>query len=275
MNRKGFIRLCMILCWILAAGVEKGSAAETKEDSSTVHIAWSEFDGRTHQIFFARIVDGAETGKTQLSSGNRINLVPSLSSDDRGRIWVVWSALDGAKTHLNTAWFNGDSWKITEYATGMVSNTAPAVAVDPDGLAWLVWAGFDGQDDDIFFSRWNDGAWESPARIHADNSVPDILPVIGIGSNGLPWVRWSGLEGAGYRSFTSYWQGKNWAEKVEQNTSSSSDDSGGIVSDSLLRRLPEIVKEPDKASIHLPRATRENRSYHIRGHYGRMRPTAE
>ncbi|MFZ3047563.1 MAG: hypothetical protein WA151_16760 [Desulfatirhabdiaceae bacterium] len=242
-----------------------GFSAGQESISPEVQIAWSEFNGQTYQIFFSQKLGKTWTSKKQLSTDNRSHLIPSLSADENGRTWVVWAASDGIEFRLNVARYDGRNWsESSELPTGMTSNTAPAITVDGDGIPWVVWAGFDGQDDDIFFSRWNGAGWDTPARVHADNVVPDILPTIGIGSNGFPWVRWSGFDRGDYHFFITQWLGKDWGDKTEESQAVSSHSAGGESLKISASEISEIVSEPKKASVYFPNQTVDNRSILLR-----------
>jgi hypothetical protein len=77
-------------------------------------------------------------------------------------------------------------------APGPGSQLALSGAVLADGSWLLVWSAFDGTDVEIVWSRRLGGSWEAPARVSADNAVPDITPALTVTGDGalLAWSRY-------------------------------------------------------------------------------------
>jgi len=262
---KWMIGCVMIL--IVSSGL--GLSAGRQKGQDNAQIVWSEFDGATHQIYFSRLNDKTWLQKTRLSNDDRVNLIPSLSTDEKNRTWVVWSAFDGHGIQLSTAYFDGQNWSTTDLPSGMTYNTAPAV-VTVNGTAWIVWAGFDGGDDDIFFTRRTSQGWDEPVRVHPDNAVPDILPTIWLDANGTVQVRWYGFDGNVYQPFTSQWREKEWSAPIVENadvTGQPTDSPAISASD-----IPEFVREPDKATMVFPDRTADRRSFSLRKQIDRIKP---
>ncbi len=136
-------------------------------------------------------------------------------------------ALVGAAGLRGLAWLEGDTrqsyavrfaasaaagWgSIEEVAPpGPGSQLALAAAELADGRILLVWAAFDGQDDEIFFAlRGAAGGWSAPARIDADDALPDITPAaIATGEGAL--VAWSAFDGEDYRVAVARFDGERF-----------------------------------------------------------------
>jgi len=201
-------------------GVSYADDSDYVSDSNIkAELVWSEFDGENNEIYYSRLEDNIWTQKVQISNNGFRNISPSISSGTDGITRVVWTAISGSKSHLLFSNYDGKTWSSpTQISTNLSSNTAPSIVVDNEDIPWIIWAGFDGQDDDIFFTRWNGYDWDAPQRVNKDDSLPDILPIIGIDEDGIPWVEWSGYDGEKYRNYSSTYTGSEWNEEIEAET---------------------------------------------------------
>lgn len=214
-------------------------------------LAWAEPVGEDYAIFYSCLRNNLWSPKVQLSNLNFTNLFPSISSGVDGITWVVWTGLSGLKSYLFYCNFDGNSWSNPKkILTNLSLNTSSSIIVDNDNIPWVVWAGFDGQDDDIWFTRWNGDDWDEPQRVNKDDSMPDILPIIGIDEEGNPWVKWSGYDGERYINYSCKWTGTEWGDEkgAERNKSYNSIIKNEVDS---IPELPDFLDDSDKASIHI------------------------
>src|SRR6185295_13927216 len=124
-----------------------------------------------------------------------------------GRIaGLAW--LEGAERRsyaVKAARWTGRRWTRAETIArpGPGSQLALTAARLSDGSWLLAWAGFDGRDDEIWWSRGRPGAgWTAPARVAADNGVPDITPALTATASGA-LLAWSSFDGNDYRVVAS------------------------------------------------------------------------
>jgi hypothetical protein len=236
-----------IALWGLACLIGWGASALHAQDaslSSTIAV-WSQADGSSREIFFSRQVDGVWSAPVVLSRDTAQNVTPSVARSSDGRIWVVWTTLLAGEAKLVLCHSQGDGWSSPSIIdTGMRSNTAPGILFDTEGILWLVWSGNNGGNDDIFVMRWDGKSWSGVERVHPANDVPDVLPSIETGVDGMPLVKWSRFSDGQYRIFCANWQGKQWSTPVEVGANVSSQ---AVKSNSA--DLPSEVQEPDKASV--------------------------
>jgi len=141
---------------------------------------------------------------------------------ENGRLaGLVW--LEGQEARrfaVRFARWDGAAWKAPRDVSppGPGSQLALAAARLADGSWLLAWSAFDGRDDEILWSRleggqWSrldsgrsgrldGGQWSRPARVAADNDVPDITPALtAMGDGAL--LAWSRFDGDGYRVVTA------------------------------------------------------------------------
>jgi lysophospholipase L1-like esterase len=245
------IRYLIIILSVVFAINNTAVADRDTMESIRAELTWAESDGENYQIFFTSLSNNLWTKKIQLTNNNFTNIHPSISSGSDGFIWVVWTALVGLKSQLFYSNFDGNSWSDpVQISTNFSSNTSPSIIVDDENNPWIVWAGFDGKDDDIFFMRWNGNDWGIPLRVNSDDTYPDILPVVGIGEGGTPWVSWLGYDGDTYRNYFSKWTGTGWKDEIIA-------EEGGISQLALMKEaynipdLPDFLHDVDMASIHI------------------------
>lgn len=141
---------------------------------------------------------------------------PSLLIDAGGLKGLAW--IEGRAPRLQVvkvaAWTAG-GWRepATVSPRGPGSQMALATAALGGGSFLLAWAAFDGQDDEILWSRWTAAAGPSPpARLGADNAVPDITPHVWPTPDGGAFAAWSRYDGRDYRVNLARFDGESWSE---------------------------------------------------------------
>ncbi len=127
-------------------------------------------------------------------------------------VGLAW--LEGQSSLDNEVWFS--AWTADGFsrpqqiaAHGPGSQVALRGTVLANGDVLLVWSAFDGVDHDIVYSIGSGGLWSTPARIAADNDVPDVTPTIVATDDGAIVV-WSFYDGHDYRLRTSRFLGATW-----------------------------------------------------------------
>ncbi|KKL45331.1 hypothetical protein LCGC14_2356760 [marine sediment metagenome] len=263
---RSFINSCLLsILYIFGIMMDGGINLVNSEPIENIEadLVWSEVETEDYEIYFSSLRNGQWSAKTKLSNHRAMDLLPSVGSGIDGTIWVVWFAAHGSISDLYYSMFDGENWSIPEMiSTGFSSNTAPFVVVDNNNVPWIVWAGFDEEDDDIYFTRWNGFGWDSPSMVNMDNTTPDIIPVIKIGQNNLPWVKWSGYDGKESKSYISRWTGSKWSEELIEDIENINQSLMGI-SEYLISDLPEFVGSQKLATIHI-KSNGERSTFRIR-----------
>ena len=115
-----------------------------------------------------------------------------------GLVWLEGS--DASALGVRAAAWNGTGFAAAEWVAAPIdgSQLALSAAVLGDGSWLLVWSAFDGGDDEIRWSRRDGEAWSAPARLHAENRVPDITPVVAATADGAI-AAWSRYDAGSYR----------------------------------------------------------------------------
>jgi len=232
------------MAFLLGWGTETLLARDIAAQASDIAV-WSQNDGSIRRIVCSRKgADGNWESPVVLSRDDGQHVTPSIAKAADGTIWVIWTTLTSDGPRFTFARSEADGWSRPEtLPTGMRSNTAPCIWVDEEGLLWIVWAGNNGGNDDIFVMRGDGRTWSSAERIHPVNNVPDVLPAIEAGPNGMPQVKWSRFSNGSYRTFISIWQGSSWSTPVEAGV-----EALPVSSDRSID-LPQAVDDPDKAVV--------------------------
>jgi hypothetical protein len=148
---------------------------------------------------------------------------PSGSSSIRGPqplveagelMGLAWLEGSGSVLGVRAASWNGSGFTAAEWVSPPASGSQLALSATVllDGSWLLVWSAFDGNDDEILWSRRDGPAWSAPARLHADNAVPDITPVVAATAGGAV-AAWSRYEDGHYRVRMARLRGGAWGDE--------------------------------------------------------------
>ena len=134
--------------------------------------------------------------------------------DDTGAlVGLAWLEGAGARSAaVRFARWSGTRWErpVTVSAPGPGSQIALAAAALADGTVLLAWSAFDGGDDEILWSAWDGSAWSRPARLAADNAVPDVTPALAAVDGGAV-AAWARFDGTGYTVVAARYAEGRWS----------------------------------------------------------------
>lgn len=235
------------------SNVDRTGAGLPKQYPRRVDIVWAEFSDSHNEIFYQRFNGDDWDSKIQLTHDQNDNVAPSISVDDTGIAWIVWSVYQGSKAQLyyltcDEKMSCSEPQIIPSYFS---SNTGASVVIDNLGNPWLVWsASSRNEADEIIYSHWNGSEWSPPERISSKDNFPDVLPIIGLDRQGLPWVYWSGFDGRQYRKYFSSWDGSRWSLKKLVGDQKEIQRQG-MSELALLPPLPAFVNDPHKISVYI------------------------
>jgi lysophospholipase L1-like esterase len=143
---------------------------------------------------------------------------PSIAVAADGTLWLAWSSAEKSapsRHRLYTSQWTGKRWTAPQAVPmgGIAQAKEPAVAAAPDGTLWLAWVGFDGVDDEIYASHWDGASWSAATRLSHDEdpSLYDVQPQLAVGTDGRPWVVWTGhQDGPDDEIYASHWTTAGW-----------------------------------------------------------------
>jgi hypothetical protein len=150
------------------------------------------------------LLRGNEKGMKELPvppSGSATAISPQPLVESGRLVGLVWlEGSDPSALGVRAAAWNGGGFTAAEWVSPALDGSQLALsgAVLADGSWLLVWSAFDGGDDEILWSRRDGTSWTAPARLHPDNQVPDITPVVAPTARGAV-AAWSRYDGGAYR----------------------------------------------------------------------------
>lgn len=163
--------------------------------------------------------DGGRAARLPAPPASRAPLVgePLPLLDDGGALaGLAWLEGDGARSAaVRFARWDGVRWAApaTVSAPGPGSQLALAATALADGTLLLAWSAFDGEDDEVLWSAWDGRAWSRPARLAADNRVPDVTPALAAVDGGAV-AAWARFDGASYTVVAARFAAGRWSAPV-------------------------------------------------------------
>lgn len=112
------------------AGVHVTPTLVTHNDHSW--IAWVERKGQSGNVLhIAHVVAGKVEEKSIIPTDHGRVFSPSISADKKGRVWLTWSAFDGADEDIYAIWFDdGASGPVERvHADNQVPDVLPTIRV--------------------------------------------------------------------------------------------------------------------------------------------------
>ncbi len=216
-------------------------------------IVWSDQGSSGYPVYLSEFSGGKWLETTQLTDNENLNLVPCVTKDDSGVIWVVWTVFNGGDSELYFKRYAQGEWSDEQKIdTGLTENTAPTVIIDNKQTLWLAWSSNDGAGDDIYFARW-DGSHFEPAERITDTSTPDVLPILGVTENGKVWVQWQAFSDNSYITSVSEWDGDEWTAPLTTEIRVKPQLEGNDSDIEFLElNVPDMVNDHKKSTIHRP-----------------------
>lgn len=216
--------------------------ADTTTDppSQDIDIVWSSSDGLKMQIYYTRLIDGAWLEPVQVTDDLYDNTYPVIDRDSSGRRWLFWTAYDNGAMEIHYATGQDDEWQTAEVLeTDMKTNISPSAVIDGEDRVWVVWSANDGGLDDIMYAFFQDNSWSDPERVHAENELPDMLPVIELDPVGAPLVTWRGLVNGENTTFISRRVEGEWSDpEIDESVQEAAEEA----EEELLELPPFVAK---------------------------------
>jgi hypothetical protein len=166
---------------------------------------------------------GDETTATALpvpATRGRWLASPSLVAADGAPVGIAWlEGSDRERAALRWSSWNGAGWSAAETlsAAGPGAQLGLAAARLDDGRVLLAWSRFDGEDDEIYWSVGGGspataGGFATPARLEADDRVPDHTPAVAAVPGGA-LAAWTAFDAASrqYRVMSARFDGTAWS----------------------------------------------------------------
>ena len=105
--------------------------------------------------------------------------------------WTIEVQTDPLNSKLSFT-YSGDGHQYTAWIPSTTYSDLAPSAVLVEGSPLLVWSAIESQssDSDIYFSKWQQGAWSTPQRVHGENNHPDMIPKLSVDQSGAVKLSW-------------------------------------------------------------------------------------
>ena len=214
--------------------------------SNNTMLAWAVLAENYHHLYISTRVQGQWSKPELVTKSKSPIITPSLSSDSRGNVWLVYIEPEASTGRLRIKKRSNNQWvDLPRVDVNTQNDWGPSILIDRKSTTWLAWVGYDGKDDDIYYTHWTGDAWKAPARVNTDDDWPDVKPILLLGDDGKPEIRWSGYNGSKYVQFVSRWNGNTWSpEKIAINPFAAPAP--------LKASLPNFLTDKTQAALHIP-----------------------
>ncbi|HEY3248013.1 MAG TPA: hypothetical protein VGK88_06975 [bacterium] len=187
----------------------------------TVHVAWTQYDGGTGRVYYARYREDRWTPPVRVSTGLQYAGIPSIAVDAAGTVHLVWYGIRAQAPVIRTR--HGSIYEIlythsqgarwlapVVISPGIPDAINPTLAADESGRLHSAWYQFDSR---VYQARYTqrDAAWARPVDVSTGGS--DAASVaMAVESGGTIHLVWEQRSDSGTRIFyaekTSRWSGQ-------------------------------------------------------------------
>jgi hypothetical protein len=203
---------------LLSFGVDAIAVTEgQKHKFDELNLVWTASYGEEgEQVYISTFNENNWSLPVQVSDASEHVLHSSATIAGDDSHWVVWVQSEKEKKLLYFSRYEKGQWsKPSQVFTGMNDNRQVTIAIDTKGQPLIAWTGVDESYSDIFWSRIVNDAWSTARKVHSNNKVPDVDPVLWTSDNGDITLSWQTFtDGSPVTAFLQ-WDGKSWVEKKQ------------------------------------------------------------
>ncbi|MEZ5399881.1 MAG: DUF3604 domain-containing protein [Bryobacteraceae bacterium] len=175
----------------------------------SIAVAWVGYREREDRVFFRKQENGAWSPTEAVTTAGADIFRCSISTDENGDPWVVWSQRDGAQWHLWGRHRRAGRWQSPIKLTDAGSNIFHRSASN-GGEIFLVWQSFRGPagkgQSDIYLRRLVKGQWVPEQRV-SESPANDWEPSVAAGSDGAAFIAWDSYDKSNYDIFFRSFEG--------------------------------------------------------------------
>ncbi|MFA5386929.1 MAG: hypothetical protein WC322_00850 [Candidatus Paceibacterota bacterium] len=190
-----------------------------RDSNGNLHATYYKIISYAESIFYAKSSDNGETWtETQLTSGESLQVLPSIAIDSNDHIHIVWIGThSGSPLNLQVRYIKyTTSWQSIENLTSDDSYeqvSAPSIAIDSNDYVHIVWSGKHSGSTyyQIRYIKYTD-SWQSVENLTSE-SYHQYAPSLAVDSNDYLHVAWYGTCASStvytqirYIKYTTSWQ---------------------------------------------------------------------
>ncbi len=158
------------------------------------------------QIYVSRFANGVWSTPEPLADAGGDYYRPTIAQDGSGKVWVVWSAREGANFDLYARAFNGKSWEQRQRLTSAEnSDINPVMASDAAGHLYLAYQSGRSGNFDIYMRIFDGRKWGDEVQVSSD-AANDWEPAVAVASDGRVTILWDTYSAGNYDVVARTWQ---------------------------------------------------------------------
>ncbi|MEZ5353810.1 MAG: DUF3604 domain-containing protein [Bryobacteraceae bacterium] len=208
-NPKAFLDGSATVVW--APAVEKITTEQYEDDEpeiarlgdGSIAVAWVAYRERADRVFFRARNGGGWSAVEEVTVDPGDIFRCSISADENGDPWVIWSRREGTQWHLWGRHRRDGGWqapvKLTTEGSNMFHRSAAG-----GGQIFLVWQSFRGAagsaQSDIYVRSLVKGEWTGEMRV-SESPANDWEPSIAAGTGGKGFIAWDSYDKGNYDVF--------------------------------------------------------------------------
>lgn len=175
-----------------------------------VHVAWTQYDGGTGRVYYARYDRGRWTAPVRVSVGQPYAGVPSIAVDAAGVVHLVWYGIRPQAPEIRTK--HGSIYEILYthsqdggwspplvISPGIPDAINPALGLDASGRLHSAWYQFDSRVYQVRYAQ-RDRAWSKPVEVSTGGSDAAAV-AMAVAPDGTVHLVWEQRSSAGIRIF--------------------------------------------------------------------------
>lgn len=170
-------------------------------EDGRVHVAWTQYDGGTGKVYYARFDGRRWTAPVRLSPGQAYAGVPAIAADRTGTPHVVWYGIRNQAPAIRTR--HGSIYEILYsrvfekrwtqpeiISPGIPDSINPTLGIDGQGRLHSAWYQFDARVYQVRYTE-RDRVWNQPKQISSggDDAAAVAMAAVPDGSVYLAWER--------------------------------------------------------------------------------------
>ncbi|MEZ5393945.1 MAG: hypothetical protein R2724_14060 [Bryobacterales bacterium] len=168
--------------WLPQIGVDKGGAP---------WVVWSQGQDENWDLY-ARRYDPKRQGwdkLMRLTDHPLPDVNPRLTSDETGRMALVWQGWRGPDSNIFLRMFENGEWAPpVQVSTQPANEWEPAVALDSAGTAWIAYDSYANGNYDVYLAGVKGGQLITPAMAIADTPLFEVKPTVAVDGQDRVWV---------------------------------------------------------------------------------------
>ena len=206
-------RYVLAVILFVVVGLPAIASVNIPEVENDIDVVWSTSDGIKMEIYYSQRQNGNWLEPVRVTDDHYDNMYPVIDRDADGKRWIFWTAYANGKMEIRYTSGDGEEWDTSELLfSEKKTNLSPSVVIDDQDRVWVTWSANNDDLDDIMYASFESGSWSNSDTVHEPNEAPDLLPLIEIGGDGTPQIKWRANREGHNLVLTSKWVDGDWSE---------------------------------------------------------------